>query len=85
MQLYNVNIVAKFIVAGVKRSDMSRLHCHVPMATSIPSLAVLSSDTKRGQLISKTTMRRCGSDIGKAFFFLHTYFYRVLFVCLHYK
>ena len=64
---------------------MSRLHCRIPLATSIPSFAVLSSDTKKGKLISKTRIRQYGSDIGKAFFFLHTYVYQVLFVCLDYK
>lgn len=56
MQLCNLHIVAKFVGAGVKRSGMSRLHCHVPSATSIPSFAVLGSDTKKGQLISSVVI-----------------------------
>jgi len=84
MQLCNVHFVARFVGARVKRSGMSRLHFHIPLATSIPSFAVLNSDTKEGKLNSKTRIRQCGNDIGKAFFFLHTYVYQVLIVCLDY-
>jgi hypothetical protein len=85
MQLCNVHIIVQFVGAGDQEEWHDKTALSYTVGYQYSFLRSVSSDTKKGKLISKTGIRQYGSDIGKAFFFLHTYVYQVLFVCLDCK
>jgi hypothetical protein len=64
MHICNVHIIAQFVGAGGQEDWHVKTALSYTVGYQYSFLRNVSSDTKKGKLMSKTRIRQCSSDIG---------------------